>query len=124
MTTGIPVSTILMITGFGLTLTGLWGMLTHRNIMRIIISFVLMGTGFNIVMVASGYVTGATAPIIDTALGLGEAGARAIDPVPSALVVTAIVIGFSVTAVMLAFAIRLYAAKKTLSIDAFTESKW
>ena len=124
MTTGIPVSTILMITGFGLTLTGLWGMLTHRNIMRIIISFVLMGTGFNIVMVASGYVTGATAPIIDTALGPGEAGARAIDPVPSALVVTAIVIGFSVTAVMLAFAIRLYAAKKTLSIDAFTESKW
>jgi len=25
---------------------------------------------------------------------------------------------------MLSFAIRLYAAKKTLSIDAFTESKW
>jgi len=124
MSIGVPVSTILMITGFGLTLTGLWGMLTHRHIMRIIISFVLMGTGFNIVMVASGYVTGATAPIIDRAMGLGEAGARAIDPVPSALVVTAIVIGFSVTAVMLAFAIRLYAAKKTLSIDAFTESKW
>ncbi|MGV2979150.1 sodium:proton antiporter [Camelimonas sp. ID_303_24] len=124
MITGVPVSTILMITGFGLALTGLWGMLTHRNIMRIIICFVLMGTGFNIVMVASGYVTGATAPIIDRALGLGEAGARAIDPVPSALVVTAIVIGFAVTAVMLAFAIRLYAAKKTLSIDAFTESRW
>lgn len=124
MITGVPVSTILMITGFGLTLTGLWGMLTHRNIMRIIICFVLMGTGFNIVMVASGYVTGATAPIIDRALRLGEAGARAIDPVPSALVVTAIVIGFAVTAVMLAFAIRLYAAKKTLSIDAFTESRW
>ncbi|MFD2677912.1 sodium:proton antiporter [Camelimonas lactis] len=124
MSIGVPVSTILMITGFGLALTGLWGMLTHRNIMRIIICFVLMGTGFNIVMVAGGYVTGATAPIIDRALGAAEAGARAIDPVPSALVVTAIVIGFSVTAVMLAFAIRLYAAKKTLSIDAFTESKW
>lgn len=124
MMTGIPVSAILMATGFGLALTGLWGMLTHRNIMRIIISFVLMGTGFNIVMVASGYITGATAPIIDKALPLAEAGARAIDPIPSALVVTAIVIGFSVTAVMLGFAIRLYAAKKTLSIDAYTDSKW
>lgn len=124
MTTGLPVSTILLATGFGLALIGLWGMLTHRNIMRIIISFVLVGTGFNVVMVASGYVTGGTAPIIDGALALDAAATRAIDPVPSALVVTAIVIGFSVTAVMLAFAIRLYAAKKTLSIDAFTDSKW
>ena len=36
----------------------------------------------------------------------------------------AIVIGLAVTAVLLAYAIRLYDAKKTLSIDAFTESKW
>jgi multicomponent Na+:H+ antiporter subunit C len=124
MTTGLPVSTILLATGFGLALIGLWGMLTHRNILRIIIGFTLIGTGFNIVMVATGYVTGGTAPIIDRALGKADAAQRAIDPIPSALVVTAIVIALSVTAVMLAYAIRLYAAKKTLSIDAFTESKW
>ncbi|MBN9582720.1 MAG: cation:proton antiporter subunit C [Afipia sp.] len=124
MTTGFPVSTILLATGFGLALIGLWGMLTHRNILRIIIGFTLIDTGLNIVMVATGYVTGGTAPIIDRALGKADAAQRAIDPIPSALVVTAIVIGLSVTAVMLAYAIRLYAAKKTLSIDAFTESKW
>ncbi len=49
---------------------------------------------------------------------------RAVDPIPAALVVTAIVIGMAVTAVMLAYAIRLYDSKKTLSIDDFTESKW
>lgn|ERR1700742_2750049 len=124
MTTGLPVSTILLVTGFGLALIGLWGMLTHRNIMRIIIGFTLFDAGLNIVMVATGYVTGGTAPIIDRALSTGEAGRHAIDPIPSALVVTAIVIGFSVTAVMLGFAVRLYDARKTLSIDAFTESKW
>ena len=124
MTTGLPVSTILLTTGFILTLTGLWGMLTQRNIMRIIIGFVLIDTGLHIVMVAMGYVTGGTAPIIDAALSKAEAGQRAIDPIPSALVVTAIVIGLSVTAIMLSYAIRLYAAKKTLSIDAFTELKW
>ena len=124
MTTGLPVSTILLVTGFGLALIGLWGMLTHRNIMRIIIGFTLFDTGLHIVMVATGYVTGGTAPIIDRALSAAEAGRRAIDPIPSALVVTAIVIGFSVTAVMLGFAVRLYDARKTLSIDAFTESKW
>ena len=121
---GLPVSVILLVTGFGLALIGLWGMLTHRNIMRIIISFALIDTGLHIVMVATGYIIGGTAPIIDAALGRADAARHAVDPIPSALVVTAIVIGLSVTAVMLSFAVRLYGAKKTLDIDAFTESKW
>lgn len=121
---GLPVSHLLLATGLCLVLIGIWGMLTHRNILRIIIGFSLIDTGIHIVMVATGYITGGTAPIIDKALGRMEASTRAVDPVPSALVVTAIVIGFSVTAVMLAYTIRLYNAKKTLSIDAFTESKW
>ena len=120
----LPVSHILLATGFVLVLLGFWGMLAHRNILRIIIGFSLIDTGLHIAMVATGYVTGGTAPIIDRALPLSKAAARAVDPIPAALVVTAIVIGFSVTAVMLAFAIRLYDAKKTLSIDALTESQW
>ena len=54
MTTGFPVSAILLVTGFGLALIGLWGMLTHRNIMRIIIGFALIDTGLHIVIVATG----------------------------------------------------------------------
>lgn len=121
---GLPVSHILMVTGFALVLIGFWGMLGHRNILRIIIGFSLINTGLHLVMVATGYVTGGTAPIIDKALSISEATVRSVDPIPAALVVTAIVIGFSVTAVMLAFAIRIHDAKKTLSIDALTESKW
>lgn len=121
---GLPVSTLLMITGFLLVLIGMWGILRHRNILRIIIGFGLVDTGLHIVMVATGYITAGTAPIIDAALGIEQATTRAVDPVPSALVVTAIVIGFSVTAIMLAFAIRIHDARKTLSIDALTESKW
>jgi len=121
---GLPVSTLLMTTGFLLVLIGMWGILRHRNILRIIIGFGLIDTGLHIVMVATGYITRGTAPIIDTALGIEQATTRAVDPVPSVLVVTAIVIGFSVTAIMLAFAIRIHDARKTLSIDALTESKW
>jgi multicomponent Na+:H+ antiporter subunit C len=120
----LPISNIVLATGFVLILIGLWGMLTHRNILRIIISFSLIDTGIHIVMVSIGYVAGGTAPILDRALTATEAASRAVDPVPSALVVTAIVIGLAVTAVMLAYAIRLYESKKTLSIDALTESKW
>ena len=82
-----------------------------------------MGTGTHVVAVAIGYVRNGTAPIIDHTLDASEAVLRVVDPIPSALVVTAIVIGMAVTAVMLAFAIRLYDSKKTLSIDAFTDFK-
>lgn len=120
----MTISTIVLATGLMLILIGVWGMLTHRDILRIIIGFSLMGTGSHIVIIAVGYVTNGTAPIIDAGLSLADASSRSVDPIPSALAVTAIVIGFAVTGVMLAFAIRLYEAKKTLSIDTFTDSKW
>jgi multicomponent Na+:H+ antiporter subunit C len=118
------ISNVVLATGFVLILIGLWGILTHTNILRIVIAFSLIGTGTHIVIVAIGYVRNGTAPIIDRALSVSDAPMRAVDPIPAALVVTAIVIGLAVTAIMLAYAIRLYESKKTLSIDAFTESKW
>lgn len=117
----IPVSAILLVTGLGLMLIGIYGTVAHRHIMRMIIGFALFDTGIHIVMVATGYVTGGTAPIIDAVLSKADAAQKAVDPIPSALTVTAIVIGFSVTAVMLAYAVRLHEARKTLSIDAFAE---
>jgi multisubunit Na+/H+ antiporter MnhC subunit len=120
----LSISHAVLTTGFILILIGLCGVLTHRNILRIIISLSLIGTGTHMVIVAIGYVTKGTAPIIDKALSTSEASSRAVDPIAAALVVTAIVIGLAVTAVMLAYAIRLYESKNTLSIDAFTESKW
>jgi multicomponent Na+:H+ antiporter subunit C len=89
-----------------------------------IIGFSLLDTGIHMVMVSIGYVTGGTAPIIDAAVPAADAAAMVVDPLPSALVLTAIVIGLGVTAVMLSFAVRIYQAKKTLNIDECTESKW
>jgi multisubunit Na+/H+ antiporter MnhC subunit len=120
----IPLSTIALYTGFGMILIGLWGMLTHRNIIRMIIGFSLLDTGINMVMVAIGYITGGTAPIIDEAVVSVDAVNLVVDPVPSALVLTAIVIGLGVTAVMLSYAVRIYQAKKSLMIEDCTESKW
>jgi multicomponent Na+:H+ antiporter subunit C len=121
--TAFPVSTVMMATGFGLILIGLAGLLLHRNILRMIIGFSLVDSGIAIVLVSMGYVTGGTAPIIDADLPLDEAVARVVDPVPSALTVTAIVIGMSVTAVLLAYAIRLYRTHGTLDIGAFRDSR-
>ena len=122
--TDTPVSLIVLCSGLGLILIGLWGMLTQRNMIRMIIGFSLTDTGIHMVMVSIGYVTGGTAPIINEAVPLIDAVNRVVDPVPSALVLTAIVIGLGVTAVMLAFAVRIYKARNTLNIDECTESKW
>ena len=124
MLTDFPISLIVLCSGLGLILIGLWGMLTQRNMIRMIIGFSLTDTGIHMVMVSIGYVTAGTAPIINAAVPMGDAVNRVVDPVPSALVLTAIVIGLGVTAVMLAFAVRIYKARKTLMIDECTESKW
>ena len=124
MLTEFPISLIVLCSGLILILTGMWGMLTQRNMIRMIIGFSLTDTGIHRVMFAIGYVTGGTAPIINDAVPLEDAANLVVDPVPSALVLTAIVIGLGVTAVMLAFAVRIYKARNTLMIDECTESKW
>jgi len=115
---------IAIATGFVLILIGLFGALTNRNILRMIVSFSVADTGVNLVMVAVGYMHGRTAPILTEAVPVAEAAARIIDPVPQALVLTAIVIGVGVTALMLAYAYKLYEAKRTLNISKHTELKW
>lgn len=113
-----------MATGFLLVLIGAYGALTNRNLLRMIVAFTIADTGVNIVIVAVGYMRGRTAPIIDSAVSAADAVQRIIDPVPQALVLTAIVIGLGVTALMLAYAYKLYEKKRTLDIAKFTELKW
>jgi multicomponent Na+:H+ antiporter subunit C len=112
-----------MATGFALILIGLYGALTHRNLLRMIVAFTIADTGVNIVIVAIGYMHGRTAPILDATVAAADAVQRIIDPVPQALVLTAIVIGLGTTALMLAYAYRLFHRKRTLDIGAFTELK-
>ena len=115
---------LVMATGFILILIGFYGALTNRNLLRMIVAFTIADTGVNLVIVAIGYMHGRSAPIIDSAVSASEAVMRIIDPVPQALVLTAIVIGVGVTALMLAYAYKLYESKRTLDIGKFTELKW
>ena len=115
---------IAMATGFILILMGLYGALTNRNILRMIVSFTVANTGVNLVLVAVGFMRGRTAPILDQAVPAADAARRIIDPVPQALVLTAIVIGLGITAMMLTYAYKLYEEKGTLDISKFRDLKW
>lgn len=113
-------TSLAMITGGLLMAVGFWGILTRRNLIRIILSLAIAETGLQLVMIAVGYVRQGTAPILDEA----AMGATTVDPVPQALVLTAIVIGVAVNALLLALVIRLYRKKGTLNVEDFRELKW
>jgi multicomponent Na+:H+ antiporter subunit C len=115
---------IAMITGFLLIVLGIWAILTYKNLLKIVIGFSLFDTGINIIIVSIAYVKNSTAPIIDSAVSLKDAVNKIADPVPQALVLTSIVIGLGVTALMLAYVLKLYQDKKTLDIESFTDLKW
>ncbi|MBK9441587.1 MAG: cation:proton antiporter subunit C [Comamonadaceae bacterium] len=115
---------IAMATGFLLILIGFYGALTQRNLLRMIVAFTVADSGVNLVIVSIGYMRGRTAPILDATLQAADAAARIIDPVPQALVLTAIVIGVGVTALMLAYVYRLYEKNRSLDIAHYTELKW
>ena len=123
ITAGISLPTIVLTSGFMVVLIGLWGMMTRKNIIQIIIGFSLTDTGIHMVMVAIGYLNGRTAPIIDAAVDRSQAASTLVDPIPSALVLTAIVIGLGITALMLSYAIQIYKKNRSLSIDDCSELK-
>jgi multicomponent Na+:H+ antiporter subunit C len=85
------------------TAAALFGIGTYlvlqRKLSRIIIGIALLGHGANVLMVTSGH--RGRAPLI----GNGPTGDLA-DPLPQALALTAIVISFGVTALLLALAYR------------------
>lgn len=118
------IGSALFVLAFVIMTVGLWGLLRKRNVFRMIISFSLLDTGVHLLMVAAGYREGGTAPIIDAQATAAQVAAKGVDPVPSALVLTAIVIGLAVTALMLSYAVRMHERNHSLLTDRNKELKW
>ncbi|MGC9373649.1 MAG: sodium:proton antiporter [Bacteroidales bacterium] len=115
---------VTLITGIVLLLIGIWGLLTQKNLIKMVIGFALFDTGIHIIMVSIGYVKNRTAPILDQVVKTNEAAEKIVDPVPQALVLTAIVIGLGITALMLAYVLKMYQKKKSLEINNYNDLKW
>jgi len=104
-----------------LILIGIYAVLTKKNIIKIVIGLSIVDSGVNLLLISLGYIKNGTAPIFSTP---GLTADKMVDPIPQALVLTAIVIGLGVTAVALALVIRLYDHHKTLDINKITKLKW
>ena len=94
-----------------LFLTGLYGLITKRNLIKKIMGLYILDAGVILYFVSVGYRSGASAPILDKGVE------KVVDPIPQALMLTAIVIGICVTALALAIAVKIYEKHGTLDIE-------
>lgn len=93
---------------------GFTNLLLQNNLIKKIIGLNIMDTAVYLFLALKGYIKGRVAPIIIN--GTIEPD-RYINPIPSGLVLTGIVVSVSVTALMLALTIRLYKRYGTLDLD-------
>ena len=105
--------TALALFGIGFTL-----LLVDKNLIKKIIGFSMMDSGIYLFLASYGYIQSRLAPIYEN--GVAEPDAY-VNPLPAALVLTGIVVGVSVTAVMLGLTIRLYEKYRTLDLDEIAE---
>jgi len=98
---------------------GFYGLLTNRNAIKMIISLNIIEIGVNIFIVSIGYVAGGIAPIITSVNN--TSALLYVDPLPQALVLTAIVIGVGTTALGLAFAKNIHNQYLTFDLSEVEE---
>ena len=101
---------------FATVMGGFFGIILKKNLMMKIISMDVMSTGVIACYVLVASHRGLFTPILDNAERTAESAAYA-DPVPQAVILTAIVIGFSIQALMLVGVMKLARDNPTLEVS-------
>ncbi|MDQ3648409.1 MAG: NADH-quinone oxidoreductase subunit K [Actinomycetota bacterium] len=105
---------------FAVTVGVLFGsgayLLLKPDLFRIVVGLVLVANSASVALMSSGLVRG-KAPILPTG------GDRLSDPLPQAMTITAIVITFAFTALLLALAYRIYLTAHTVDLDELSRAE-
>lgn len=96
-------------------LVGLSAIVANRNIIKKIFGLTIINGAVVLLFVLDGKAIGNRVPILTEGTG------PVVDPLPQALMLTAIVIGVCMTALALALAFKLYRATGTFQIDEIRE---
>ena len=106
---------IVAIVLFGIGFTTLF---LNRNLVKKIIGLAIAESGTYLFLAARGYVRGRAAPIIVDGI---QDSQLYINPIPTGLILTGIVISVSVLAFSLALIVSLYKRYETLDLDEITQ---
>jgi len=94
---------------------GFMTLLLHRNVIKKIIGMNIMDTALYLFLASTGYIQGRVAPF--AVVGEAATVEQFVNPIPTGLVLTGIVVSVSVTAMMLSLTVRLYRRYHTLNLD-------
>lgn len=106
-----------MTIGIILFLVGLFGMMTNKNIIKIIMSLTVAENGVLVFFISVGYVIGGQTPIITDDV------TNPVDPLPQAMMITMIVINLCLTALSLTIAAWIYHKYKTLNVEEIIDDR-
>lgn len=95
-----------------LFIIGFHTLLTHSNLIKKVIGMNIMDTAIFLFFVSTGYVRGGVAPVIEP--GVDQVY---INPLPTVLILTGIVVAVSVTAFALSLIVKLYEHYGTLDAE-------
>ena len=98
---------------------GLYCVVRKRNLIKIIIGVGIMEYAVNLLFILIGYRTEGRSPIFSNK----QAIVNMVDPLPQAVVMTAIVIGLSITLLLVVIAVRIYEKYGTFDITKINKLK-
>ena len=111
------IKVIIIVGSMSLFLVGLFGLLTQKHIIKTFISIAIMESSVFLLFIGLSYKQTFLAPI----LADGQQNfSQMNDPVPQAMILTAIVIGMAVLALGVSFAIEYYKLTGKTNIDEMT----
>lgn len=101
---------------------GLYGVISKNNLIKKIMGLTIMNGSIVLFFISIGYKKGGLAPILEKGT-IDGTPTIVVDPLPQALMLTAIVIGISVTALALALIVKIYSKYKTLDIQQLSKER-
>jgi multicomponent Na+:H+ antiporter subunit C len=102
---------------------GLYGVMSKNNLIKKIMGLTIMNGSIVLFFISIGYRKGGLAPILEKGATGSIPTTIFVDPLPQALMLTAIVIGISVTALALALIVKIYSKYKTLDIQQLSKER-
>lgn len=96
---------------------GIYCILRKRNIIKIIIGVIILEYTVNLFFILTAYRVRGSAPIFSPEAKISNI----VDPLPQALVLTAIIIGLATTVLLVAIAMRIYEKYGTFDITKIRE---
>ena len=102
-----------------LLIAGLFGVVTSRNLVHLIVCLAVAQSSTYVLLLSIGYKTGGVAPVFSDR----PPTRNAVDPIVQALTLTDVVVGTTVTAMLLAIAVQAHKRYGSLDPDELREMR-